>query len=420
MGTMKTPLLLGSILVAAAVAARAQTPQPDLRWEPWYGCWMAVVGTAPSPTGKTPTVCVIPAGRGVDVLTVVDTSVVARDHIEANPERHPVSRSTCTGWETAVWSSQSDRLYRRSEYTCPGDVKRDASEVFAMTPEWEWLDVQGLSARGNMGVRTLRYRSAVVPAVTEIVQALASEASEASLARGMAATPLTTADVIEASRAVDPAVVEAWLAQDGEGFPLTGKQLLALADSGVPGNVIDVMVAMTYPKVFTVAAPSTRGGFNGAEASVRPPTADTMYAYRHPYYGYGLNGAPYPWGGEPWGWDYYSPWSWSLYGYYSPFFYSPYGTFSPYYYGGYGYGGWYYGGGTIIVVSGGGSANPPQHGQIVNGHGYRRDSGGTSPTQPSTSQSAGSSSGAARAAPSGRSSGSSSSSSSGGKAHPKP
>ena len=234
MGTMKTALLLGSILVAAAVAARAQTPQSDPRWEPWYGCWTAVDGTAPSPTGKTPTVCVIPAGRGVDVLTVVDTSVVARDHIEANPERHPVSRSTCTGWETAVWSSQGDRLYRQSEYTCPGDVKRDASEVFAMTPEWEWLDVQGLSARGNMGVRTLRYGNAAVPAVAEIALALASHAPEASMARGMAATPPTTADVIEASRAADPAVVEAWLAEEGEGFPLNGKQLEALADSGVP------------------------------------------------------------------------------------------------------------------------------------------------------------------------------------------
>ncbi len=412
---MKTPLLVASMLMAAATAAAAQTPQPDPRWQAWYGCWMAEDGTAPSPTGRTPTVCVIPAGRGVDVLTVVDTSVVARDHIEANPERHPVSRSNCTGWETAAWSSQGDRLYRQSEYTCPGEVKRDASEVLAMTPEWEWLDVQGLSARGTMGVRTLRYESAAVPAVPEIASALASRATEMSMARGMAATPPTTADVIEASRAVDPAVVEAWLAEEGEGFPLDGKQLEALADSGVSPRVIDVMVAMTYPRVFTVAAPSARGGFNGAEASARSTAPDTTYAARHPYdgYGYGLFAPP-----GPWGWDYYSPWSWSLYGYYSPFFYSPYGTFSPYYYGGYGYGGYNYGGGTIIVVSGNGTASPPPpHGRIVNGHGYQRGQAQTSGTQPREDRSAGSS-GGAQAAPSGRSS--SSGSSSGGKAHPRP
>jgi len=170
-------------------------------------------------------------------------------------------------------------------------------------------------------------------------------------------------------------VVEAWLAEEGAAFPLTGKQLEALADSGVSPRVIDVMVAMTYPSVFTVAAPSARGGFGGAEASVRAPLPDTMYAARRPYDAYGLYAPP-----VPWGWDYYSPWSWSLYGYYSPFYYSPYGQFAPYGYGGYGYGGYggyYYGGGTIIVVSGGsGSANPPQpHGRIVNGHGYQRDQG---------------------------------------------
>lgn len=104
---MKTPLLVVSMLVAAAAAASAQQAQSDPRWQAWYGCWMAMDGTAPSPTGKTPTVCVIPAGGGVDVVTAVDTSVVARDHIEANSERHPVSRSGCTGWETAAWSSQA-------------------------------------------------------------------------------------------------------------------------------------------------------------------------------------------------------------------------------------------------------------------------------------------------------------------------
>ena len=418
---MKTPLLVVSMLVAAAAATSAQQAQSDPRWQAWYGCWMATDGAAQSPTGRTPTVCVIPAGGGVDVVTVVDTSVVARDHIEANPERHPVTRESCTGWETAAWSSQGDRLFRRSEYTCPGDVKRDASEVLAMTPEWEWLDVQGLSARGTMGVRTLRYQIAAVPAVPEIASALAARSAQMSMARGMAATPPAAADVIEASRQADPAVVEAWLAEEGEGFPLNGKQLEALADSGVTPRVIDVMVAMTYPRAFTVAAPSARGGFAGAEASVRAPAPDTMYAFRHPYDGYGLYAPP-----VPWGWDYYSPWSWSLYGYYSPFYYSPYGQFAPYGYGGYGgYGGYYYGGGTIIVVSGGGgTANPPpQHGRIVNGHGYQRDQGDVAASHQgsgSASAPSGSSSSGASGSSAPRSSGSGSSSGSGGKAHPKP
>jgi len=35
---MKTPLLVASMLMAAATAAAAQTAQPDPRWQAWYGC----------------------------------------------------------------------------------------------------------------------------------------------------------------------------------------------------------------------------------------------------------------------------------------------------------------------------------------------------------------------------------------------
>jgi hypothetical protein len=417
--------MVGAMLVAAAASAWAQQPQPDARWQAWLGCWKAVNGAAADPTGKTPVVCVIPAGGGVDVATVVDTQIVARDHIEVLAERQPVTRAGCTGWETASWSSEGERLYRRSEYSCPGDVKRTTTELIAMSPSWEWIDVQGLEAHGGTGVRVLRYRSAAVPAVEEIVTVLQARSADISLARGGAAAPPNTSDVVEASRAVDPAVVEAWLAEEGEGFPLTGKQLVALADSGVSSRVIDVMVAMTYPRVFAVSAPSAQGEFSPVDASRRVPPPDTSYGYRPasyyptPYYGAcGL-----------YGWDYWSPWSWSSCGYYSPFGYAPYG---PYRYGGW-YGGGYYGGGTIFIVptggggggGGGGAGGPTQpHGRIVNGRGYTRGGAGST-AQPQTrvsgnSDSRRSSGGSGSSAPPPSSAGSGSSSQAGQKAHPRP
>jgi hypothetical protein len=413
---MKTPTLLASLLVAAAASAAAQQPQGDLRWQAWLGCWTAVNGTAPNPTGKAPVVCVIPSGGGVDVATVIDTQIVARDHIEVLAERHPVTRAGCTGWETSSWSRGNDRVYRQSEYTCPGDVKRSTSELIAMTPSWEWLDVQGLAANGGTGVRVLRYRTAAVPAVPEIALSLQSRTADVSLSRGAAAARPAVSDVIEASRSVDPAVVEAWVAEEGEGFPLNGKELLALANSGVSGRVVDVMVAISYPKVFAVARPSSQGEFSPVDASRRAPPVDTSYAYSQPYYGSGY----YP----PYGWDYYSPYSWSPYGYYSPYGYSPYG-YGPYGYGGYG---GYYGGGTIVIVPGGGSGGNPAapHGKVVNGRGYTRNRGGSG-AQPQASTShnpAPSSAGASGAQPSsssGSSGGSSSGSSQAGqKAHPRP
>ncbi len=412
---MKTPMLVGALLVVATAAA-AQEAQPDPRFAAWYGCWKAMETAAPAPGGKTPTVCVIPSAGGAEVLTVVDSGIVARDTLVANPERHQVAREGCAGWETATWSSQGDRLYRRSEYACPGDIRRIGSEVIAMSPEWEWLDVQGLAARGEMGVRTLRYRAAAVPAVAEIETALGAPMANVSLARGAAATPPTLADVIEASRAADPAVVEAWLAEEGVAFSVNGKGLAALADSGVPPRVIDVMVAMDYPQLFTVVAPSGRG--TGVRPTARPPAPDTMYAQRNPYGRYDPFAPPYGWA-----WDYYSPWSWSMYGYYSPFYYSPYG-YSPYWYGAYpgDYGGYYtgyYGGPVIIVNQGNANANPPApHGRIVKGKGY--DYSGTSASGTTSTASQPSSQSAPPPPPPSSSSSSGSSGQAGQHAKPKP
>jgi hypothetical protein len=405
------------LLLAAAASARAQAPT-DARWQAWIGCWSPVNGAAAAATGKAPVVCVIPGGNGgVDVVTVVDTQIVSRDPIAVTGERRAVERAGCTGWETAHWSSEGQRVYRQSEYVCPGDVKRSTSELIAVTPSWEWLDVQGLSAHGGTGVRVLRYRTTAVPAVPEIASALTLSPSDISMARGMAAAPPSTADVVEASHQGDPAVVEAWLAEEGAGFPLNGKALLGLADAGVPPRVIDVMVAMSYPKVFTVAAPSTQGEFAPVDASRRLPGVDTSYAYRQPYYGSAY---------APYGWDYYSPYSWSPYGYYSPYGYTPFGynPYGPMWGGGY-FGGGYYGGGTIVIVPNSGTGgNPPKpHGRVVNGRGYTRSSGGNGNAQPETRRSSGSSGSGSSSSPSssGRSSSSGSGSSQAGqKAHPRP
>jgi hypothetical protein len=406
------------LLLSAAGPARAQQARTDPRWQAWLGCWSPVQGPASDAVARGPVVCVIPAsGAGVDIVTVVDTQIVSRDRVDVTGERHATERAGCTGWETAQWSAEGARVYRQSEYTCPGDVKRSTSELIAMTPSWEWLDVQGLVAHGGTGVRVLRYRMAAVPPVAEIASSLRIAPSDASLARGAAAEPPSAGDIVEAAHQVDPAVVEAWVAEEGEGFALNGRQLAALADSGVPPRVIDVVVAMSYPKVFSVTAPSTQGEFSPVDASRRAPAVDTSYAYRQRYDASSLY--------SPYGWDYYSPYSWSPYGYYSPFGYSPFGL-SPYGYGGL-YGGGYYGGGTIIIVptggTGGGAPAQP-HGRIVNGRGFTRNQGTNTGARPETRPSAGSSSGSSdrrsgSASPS-SGSGAGSSSQSGQKAHPRP
>jgi hypothetical protein len=183
--------------------------------------------------------------------------------------------------------------------------------------------------------------------------------------------------------------VQTWLAERGEGFTLDAKQLVALEKDGVAPQVIDIMVALTYPQVF--ALDRSRVGGPAAENTASAGSGRTVYAYA---------------------WD----------SFYSPFGYR-YG-YNPYGYGyGYGYGGWYYDRPVIIVRP---SDNEREHGKVVKGRGYVRggsidrssgSSGGSSDVRASRG---GSGSGSSSSGSSSKGSSSSGSGSSGRTAKPRP
>jgi len=358
-------------LLLGAAVGRAQNPRPDQRWQAWLGCWRPE--SAPAPAGATARlVCVlpVPGTPNVEIAAVVDSEIVSRDTMVATGERRATSRDGCDGWESATWSSEGQRVYLHSEFTCPGGLKRTTSGLMTLTPDGRWLDAQGVSLRGQMSVRLVQYADAGLPGALpgEITAALRGRGLAVGLSREAASAPVTLADVVEASHALDPALIEAWLGGAGQGFQLDAKKLVALSDSGVSDRVIDVMVALSYPQVFAVNPASGQEEFAPVSATRRAPVyADSLYGTRYAQ----------PWCSSPWGWDYYRPWSYSPYGcgYDSPFGYSPYG-YSPYgygynpWYGGYG---WNYGGGTVVIVGGGGGGQSAPHGRVVKGHGYSQD-----------------------------------------------
>ena len=451
-----------ALLVAGSMPARAQTTATDARWQAWLGCWApATRAVPPRSTAATPLyACVVPAAgsSGVDVATVADTEVVTSDRIEATGERRAFAREGCTGWASAQWSPDGDRVYTRSEYSCAGGLQRTVSGLMALDASGDWLDVQSVTTGGKSAVRVLRYRAVEPPASlpAEVAAALPRRGPAASMARTAAAAPITTADVVDATHAVDPAVVEAWLGERGQGFQLNGTRLLALSDAGTPGGVIDVMVALSYPRNFTV-------GTGGVQPAPSAWPSDGTRGLSGAY-GYGMSGGwdPYgyysPYGLDPWfrsGMAFGNPYACGAFGYSGiygcPFGYGAYGL-SPYGYGGYGYNpygyrpyggvyggynGWMYGGG-LVVIQGTSTASQP-HGRVVNGRGYTqggvtsgtsRDAQPRQRPEPNTSgsgsgsqpRSSGGSSGSSGSSGANSSSGSSSgSSSSGGRtAHPKP
>ncbi|HYX82561.1 MAG TPA: hypothetical protein VE714_09225 [Gemmatimonadales bacterium] len=353
-------LLLAAALVSIAPSMRAQNTTVDSRWLAFLGCWEPVANAKSL-------LCVVPAGTStVDLLTIKKGEVVARERIAPTGQRTETIQGDCTGWQTADWSTIAIRVYLRSTDTCAGGITREGSAIIAMTGDGtgEWVYIQGVSlgaAYGQTGVHVQRYREASTDSVTlpdEVKAALPYAVAASMRARTAALAPVAINDVVEASRKVDPAVVQAWLIQRNQPFFVDAKKLVALADAGVPSSVIDLVVALSYPKRFAINAASRQGellsgrrgdttyGVSAFDRSCAEmpywldPYDDCMGRYgRYGYgYGYGYDGYGYPYGYD-----------------------------------------WYFGGPVIVYNpsggGGGGSGGTARsHGRVINGQGY---TGGT-------------------------------------------
>ena len=202
----------------------------------------------------------------------------------------------------------------------------------------DWLDIVGVGLRDKVGVRVLRHRpSPPLPTLPpEIASAVARDSREPAALRAL--LPVGDAEIIEASKHVSGAVIEAWLAENRQKFTMNGKRLTALANAGVEDRVLDMLVALSYPEVFAIKPSPTMtgelaiggGGEPGAVFLSASPflVGGSIFDACNPYYT----------GLSLYGWDGCSPYGFYGYGYGFP----PYG-----YYGG----GWYEagGGGGIIV-----------------------------------------------------------------------
>ncbi len=366
-------------------ASRAQLSDP--RWAAWIGCWTPddTGAVAISLTGSsTPSnfVCVSPAaaGPGVDIASIVNGHVVARERVDASGARNVKTVDGCTGWESAKWSDDSHRVFTRSEFTCPGNVTRKESGVFALTAYNQWLDVQGIDVMGSTSARATRFFEALVEVVptdkpdSVVMRPVDSpERYAVRTARMAAAKPVTSENVMNVVRNVDLPVAEAFLTEVRPRFDLDAKTLVRLSDAGLPPRVLDLMVALSYPKTFQV-------GRAGAEVERTPRAVgggSNVYASRSidPYFGnlsdcsrYGSRSAN----------------RFSGYGNYYTLGYvdscygsSAYGRSGYYGYNQYGYGNNYYGSQPIIIVRPGPATTPSSSGRAVAGRGYTREPSGT-------------------------------------------
>jgi len=364
---MTRVLTLTAAAALIAATAFAQAPA-DPRWSPWLGCWTPVQSAAGA------RVCVVRSGGGVALRTTVDGQPVLEHTIIADGMDRPVTDNDCGGTERAEWSADGQRLFARAQLTCGGSA-RTVSGLAMMAPDGTWLDVQGMTIDGHDSTRVRRYQRA-----------------DANVAGVPRAKPLTVEAVAEAAGKVSPQVLEAVLAESRAQFTLNSRSVTALADAGVKPALIDLMIALSYPKKFVVE----RSG---------PAAPPSLLLDEDPYL---LGWAFGPMIGDPYGWYGRGVYA-GLYPayYFSPFAYGYSGNFYPYVYGP-----------TYSIPAGGGAAGgavaATGTGRVIDGVGYTRmRPRDDSPAQPATAGTRSTARvGAASASAQGYSSGSSSSSSS--------
>jgi len=419
---VRSAVVLTAMLVAVPGVSMAQSPA-DARWQPFLGCWVA---NLPRTAGANDTmVCVVPedSGSGVELNVITNNKVTHHELINATGVRTPKVFDTCPGWETASFSRDERRVFLQSEFTC-GRTAVQGSGVFAIADNGEWIELRGSTVGGRSTVRAVHYRPTGralqrLPAATvsdSMPFTVVSEQEAARHVRFAAGTPVNADAVLEVAKAVQTPVAEAWLNELGQGFTLNGGELTRLADAGMPPSVIDLMVALSYPKRFAVRAASGEQAGGAGAITIESPrllTDDARYRRNQQCY------AGYP--GYFGDWCYPDYFGYGVYGY-DPFMYSRYGALYGYggYYGSY-YGGYYYGSRPILIVNTvpAGDYTPAPRGQAVKGQGYTRTNSGGSPSA-NTSGSSGSSASSGSSSSGSSSAGSSSSSGSGRTAKPRP
>ena len=354
-------VLAGLMIGATTASAMPETPAALAPgWQAFVGCWEPL----PAPdavipdTSRAHLVCIVPVEgtASVDMVTIADGKVVERERVDATGTGTATRKDDCAGTQSAVWSTVGQRLYVKSDLTCEGGLRRTATGVISMTSMSEWMDVQTVAVGDQKAVRVLRYREArsdaAVPA--EITAALGNRPFSVSAARLAATAPVSTADIVDVSQHLDAAGAEVWLLEQRLAFKADAKRLVELRSAGVPGSVMDVVVALSYPNRFAIDV-------NQREIATRPGEPRAAGSLGRSSIGYG---------GYYDGYDRWDPYYNSRYGrrYYSPFGYSQYG---------YGYGagyGWYPGNRPIVIVVNGPTTpvEAKREGKAIKGRGYTR------------------------------------------------
>ncbi len=342
--TMRTGFVALALTLAPGWAA-AQSAPVDARWAPYLGCWqlqnentgraltdmtaVAARQAKAEATHEDVMICVTPAGEAnaVSQQTVLNGDSVLDEVVAADGTARSGENGTCRSTRRAEWSSTGRQLFTRGTVSCEGQPERTITGLSVVTTGPTWIDIQLVEVRASRSLRVRRY-------VQSREQRRLAQAPLANSVGPM--ERWTLAEVKEAARHTAPEVLQAALVEVSTKLPLNARRLVELDKAGVPGSVVDVMVALSFPEKFVVESGGSSyggGGWGGFGGTLDPWLISSELAWL----------------------SMYSPFGYQYYGYYDP-------RYGP------GWGNWV---GVVPPVSGGAPVEDP-NGRVVNGMGYTR------------------------------------------------
>lgn len=309
-------IIAGLLPGTAGFADSRTVADIDSRWLPWIGSWRLVSDEVDASDDKPGGAFVLRVSPGddrntVNMKTFRDGAILFDDSIVTDGLSQQLKEKECSGWYQYSWSQTGKRLFFESKSSCPGQPPQEISGLSIINKSGEWLDVQ-LLQRDEDRIITIRRYS---PVPDDATDAEKPTNGRIRTARMSAATNFSIDEIVELSRRVAPEVLEAALVEYYEPFRMDSKTLVYLADSGVPSQIVDLMVALSYPEEFTVE----RHTLSITPRNDERDEDDLRYVY--PSYGYYYIYDPwFPWHWTPYTYSLYWGGGWGLWPYYYPYY----------------------------------------------------------------------------------------------------